>query len=300
MNDPLAWEGGDLRATSLRAFARPLSLLAVISLVATSMVLTTFQTSGASTGDARHHMPRVVGLTRVEVYAAMRADSLYFTTKGPGSSNRTWQTVIGQSPAAGVMVSWHATVTLTTSKRPYQGLRRVPRLIGLTKRRVFAAAKKADLYFTTRGPGSARGNWIRAVRQSPAPGTRVAWHSVVVVVTRIAKPRAQTRRPPTTTSTSSTTVTTVRATEKATTRVRPHSRVGVATWYRYFPGRCATWYLPRGTRIRVRDLQTGRTVSCLAFDREGARGDHVVDLSQTDFRRLEPLSRGVIDVKVTW
>jgi hypothetical protein len=35
-------------------------------------------------------------------------------------------------------------------------------------------------------------------------------------------------------------------------------------------------------------------------DRENAGGNHVVDLSETQFAQLEPLWRGVISVKVTW
>jgi len=49
-------------------------------------------------------------------------------------------------------------------------------------------------------------------------------------------------------------------------------RVGDATWYRYIPGHCATWYLPRGTRITIRDLATGKVVHCIASDREAAHG----------------------------
>jgi hypothetical protein len=77
-------------------------------------------------------------------------------------------------------------------------------------------------------------------------------------------------------------------------------RIGDATWYSYIPGRCATWFLPYGTRVTVRDLATGRAVVCTVTDREAARGDRVVDLSQTEFARLAPLAKGVIRVKVSW
>ena len=77
-------------------------------------------------------------------------------------------------------------------------------------------------------------------------------------------------------------------------------RVGDATWYAYFPGRCATWYLPMGTRVHVRDLATGRVVTCVVTDREAAHGDRVVDLAEAQFSQLEPLWRGVIRVRVWW
>jgi rare lipoprotein A (peptidoglycan hydrolase) len=76
--------------------------------------------------------------------------------------------------------------------------------------------------------------------------------------------------------------------------------VGIATWYNFVPGRCATWYLPLGTRVTVRDLATGKSIVCRATDREGTHGDRVVDLSETQFAELMPLWRGVIRVKVSW
>jgi rare lipoprotein A (peptidoglycan hydrolase) len=77
-------------------------------------------------------------------------------------------------------------------------------------------------------------------------------------------------------------------------------RIGDATWYSYIPGRCATWYLPKGTRITVRDLKTGKAVHCIVTDREAAHGNRVVDLNETQFAQLAPLARGVIVVKVSW
>jgi hypothetical protein len=77
-------------------------------------------------------------------------------------------------------------------------------------------------------------------------------------------------------------------------------RVGVATWYSYVPGQCATWYLPRGTRVTVEDLRNGHTISCVVTDREETRGDHAVDLSETQFAELAPLAVGVVPVRVTW
>jgi len=314
----------------------PLSLLTVMCLLATSLVLTS--PAGATSGHARVRMPDVVGITRAQLFALMRHDALYFSTRGPGSANGTWRTVARQAPAPGTLVPWHATIDVVTSLAPYHGPRAVPRLIGLSKARVYAVMRRAQLFFTTRGPG-AGANWVVAVRQSPAPGTRVPWHSNVLVTTSLTKPKPKVvvkpkpkprpRPHPTTTtssttttsttstttttypgetttstsSTTSTTTTTVRPPTTTTTEKRSRSRdyrVGVATWYSYIPGRCATWYLPLGTVVRVRDLATGKVIKCRATDREGAHGDRVVDLSETQFSQLTPLWHGVVRVRVSW
>ena len=78
-------------------------------------------------------------------------------------------------------------------------------------------------------------------------------------------------------------------------------RVGVATWYDDpHPFGCATKYLPFGLTITVKDLATGKSITCLTDDREGAGGNRVVDLSETEFAELAPLSTGVVPVRVTW
>jgi beta-lactam-binding protein with PASTA domain len=281
-------------------------------------------------------VPHLVGLTRAQVFAVMRKDSLYFVTAGPGSAKGTWKIVARQSPAPGTAVAWHATVRLTTSMGVNHGPRAVPRLTGLTRAQVFVAMKRAQLFFDTKGPGSSNGSWLLAVRQSPAAGTRVRWHSVVEVTTSLTRPKPKkkvveavvkvvvkakpkpkplpkstttttpaaptTTYPGETTTTTATTTTTTTVPVTTTTVKKPAARrkYGVATWYNYFPGRCATWYLPMGTHIIVLDLDTGRSVRCIVTDREGAHGNRAVDLNATQFAELAPLSQGVINVKVSW
>jgi beta-lactam-binding protein with PASTA domain len=296
---------------------------------------------GAASAHAPRHVPDVVGLTRADVFAAMRHAQLYFTTRGPGSTDGTWRSVTAQSPRAGVLVAWHATVKMTTSRAPGHALRRVPRVKGLTKRQVYAAMRHAQLYFTTRGPGSVARTWIAATGVSPRAGTLVRWHTTVEVATNLHRPAVKkvhpvttTTRPrhPTTTRPVSTTTrpattttspistttypgettttgatTTTRATSTTvhrTTTTLKHKavryQIGWATWYPYFPGRCATSYLPFGTRIHVRDLANGRTIVCVVTDHEGHGEGRVVDLSATQFAELAPLARGVVRVKVSW
>jgi len=311
----------------------------VAVIVATALVLPAFPPAGGATSHAPRVVPNVVGLPKAEVYAAMRRAQLYFTTRGPGSANGTWRTVTRETPRAGTRVAWHATVTLTTSRQPGHALRRVPRVAGLTRAQVFAAMRRAQLYFTTRGPGSATGKWVAATAVTPRAGTPVRWHASVVVTTSTHRPvhkrkrhpattttrppRTTTTRPATTTTapaptttypgettttsattTTAATTTTVHATVTTVKKRAPRKpvryRVGLATWYSYIPGRCATSYLPFGTRIHVRDLANGRTIVCVVTDRQGRGDGRVVDLNQTQFAELAPLWRGVVRVKVSW
>ena len=319
----------------------------IVALVA-SAVLVAPAGANAST-HVRRHMPDLIGLTRAQVYAVMRADALYFVTSGPGSENGTWREAVGQSPKPGTVVPWHFQARVKVSTANPHAPRRVPRLIGLSRARTYAVMKRAQLFFTTRGPGSSNGKWVVVLRQSPAAGKRVRWHATIAltVSTRRPKPKKPVRRPPVTTTTvkkkpkptctpttttvptttttttsiptsttvpGATTTTTIPTPTTTTTICKPVTtttlkpkkkkpvkyRIGDATWYRYIPGHCATWYLPRGTRITFRDLATGKVVHCIASDREAAHGNRVVDLDTVQFAELAPLAKGVVVVKVTW
>jgi beta-lactam-binding protein with PASTA domain len=321
----------------------------IVALVASAVLVAPVSADAAT--HARRHMPDVISLSRAQVYAVMRADALYFVTTGPGSSNGTWRQAVGQSPKAGTVVPWHFQATIRVSNANPHAPRRVPRVIGLSRARTFAAMKRAQLFFKTRGPGSSDGKWIVVLHQSPAAGTRVRWHATITLTVSTRRPRHKkpvrppvttttvkkkptpkpTCTPTTTTTVTTTTTTTVESTSTTvpgatttttaplsptttttickpvtTTTVKPKKkrpvkyRIGDATWYRYIPGHCATWYLPRGTRITVRDLATGKVIHCIASDREGAHGNRVVDLDTQQFAELAPLSRGVVVVKVSW
>ena len=235
-------------------------------------------------------MPDLIGRTRVQVYRVMRADGLYFVTHGPGSSNDHWAAVAAQSPRPGVEIAWHGEASLTVTNVSPRGPRATPRLVGMTRAQVYAAMRAAQLYFTTVGPGSTNGTWVVAVAPSPAPGTRVAWHAEITlhVATARPKPKAPTKKK----------VTQVPATGVVVSGAG--YKIGVATWYNYIPGQCASPFFPKGTRVTVHDITTGKQISCVITDRENHGGDHVVDLNETQFAQLEPLWRGVISVKVTW
>jgi beta-lactam-binding protein with PASTA domain len=313
----------------------------IVALV-TSTLLVAPAVADAS-AHARRHMPDLIGLSRAQVFAAMRTDALYFVTTGPGSSNGTWREAVGQSPKAGTVVPWHFQATVRVSKANPHGPRRVPRLVGLSRARTYAVMKHAQLFFRARGPGSLTGKWIVVLHQSPTAGTRVRWHATITLTVSTKRPKKKpVRKPvttttvkkpkpsctPTTTTAPATTTTMVTSTTlvggptppvtapptttttickvPVTTTTKPKKkkprkyRIGDATWYRYIPGHCATWYLPRGTHLTIRDLKTGRVIHCIASDREAAHGNRVVDLDTVQFRELAPLAQGVVVVKVSW
>ena len=222
-------------------------------------------------------VPRLVGLSRARTYAVMRRVQLFFTTRGPGSSDGKWVVVLRQSPRAGTRVRWHATVALTVSTR---------------RPKPTTPVRRAPVTTTT-------------LKKKPKPICRPVTTTTVTAPTSTTIPGATTVPGATTTTLAPITTTTICRVPTTTTTVKrratPHRyRIGDATWYRYIPGHCATWYLPRGTRITVRDLATGKVIHCIASDREGAHGNRVVDLDSVQFRELAPLSRGVIVVKVSW
>jgi hypothetical protein len=79
-----------------------------------------------------------------------------------------------------------------------------------------------------------------------------------------------------------------------------HTRQGLATWYAWHPGQCASPFLPHGTLLTVTDLTTHKTIQCLVTDTEAHNPGRVVDLSNWCFEQLAPLSQGVIEVRITW
>ena len=251
------------------------------------MVLLTPGGAGGATGHAAVHMPDLIGRNRAQVFRIMHDEGLYFFTQGPGAATETWVAVTAQSPRPGAVIAWHAEATLTVTTQAPFGPRPVPRLVGLSRARVFAAMRRAQLYFRTVGPGSSNGSWIVALAQDPVAGTLVAWHAEITV-------RVSTQRP-------STPVKKVVPVKVPGVVINGAGyKIGVATWYNYIPGRCATWYLPKGTRLTVRDLRTGKSITCIISDREDHGGNRVVDLSETQFSQLAPLWVGVISVRVSW
>lgn len=285
---------------------RPGTAIAVHAsvVVVTARVATTSPSGTTVMPDVLHH-------ARGPAFTAMAKAGLYFTVSGPSD----WNVVTGQSPSPGTRVAWHSTVALrvardvapTTTTVPRAALTRVPSLVGRTRAAALALLARSGLRAHPQGLGSADGTWTTVSAQSPAPGTVVKRESVVVLDTTrtLALTTTTTSTPSSTTTTPGTpatsSTTTTRPLPTTTIKAKPaRTRIGVATWYAYIPGQCATWYLPRGTRITVEDLATGRTISCLVTDRQDYSPGRVVDLSSIQFAELTPLWRGVVRVKVSW
>ncbi len=224
-------------------------------------------------------VPRLIGLSRARTYAVMRRVQLFFTTRGPGSSDAKWVVVLRQSPRAGTRVRWHATVALVVSTR-----RPTPK----------KPVHHAPVTTTT----------VKKRRPTCTPTTTTTRPTTTLPATSTTFPGATTTTSVTTTTRPVTTTTICKVPVTTTTIKRKKRavkyRIGDATWYRYIPGHCATWYLPRGTRLTIRDLATGKVIHCIASDREGAHGNRVVDLDSQQFAELAPLSKGVLVVKVSW
>jgi|GEM_PF-1682836 len=156
------------------------------------------------------------------------------------------------------------------------------------------------------------------VRHAPAPATTT---TLAVTPTTTSPPTTVTSTTlSTTTSEATTTVpaTTVPVTapprrpplkKRVVPPCLPASHVcrGIATYYSYVPGRCATSYRPLGSYIRV-SLASNlrRFIVCRVTDRQGYnlqdRIPRVVDLSQTQWQQLSglPLWRGAVNVVVNW
>lgn len=192
----------------------------------------------------------------------------------------------------------------------------MPNFVGMGRSSVYAEMFRAQLYFKTTGTGANTSSWVRVVSELPAAGTLVPVLSTVTlevttvplveapvkhVVTAAVVTRRVTKKSPIKVYA---VVKTVKRTPTVKKKAVRHEvatyREGVATWYSYIPGQCASWYLPKGTLITVVDLRNGRSVTCRITDHEEAHGNRVVDLSETQFLELAPLGVGVVPVKVTW
>lgn len=217
-----------------------------------------------------------------------------------------------------IALTMSATVTVPTfagasTSHAYEAM---PNVIGLGQSELHYAMYRAQLYYKTQGPGADSPRWVRVVGEIPAAGTPVPVLSTVILevtdvplVVHVTKApvasKKVVKKKPVVRVVSITHKTTTPPKKKVVTKHVASSptdfRVGVATWYDDpHPFGCATKYLPFGLTITVKDLATGKSITCLTDDREGAGGNRVVDLSETEFAELAPLSTGVVPVRVTW
>lgn len=93
-------------------------------------------------------------------------------SNGPPASATT-TTVVGATTTT------VAPTTTTTSAA--QGLRPVPNVIGMGPTQVNAAFRKAQLFYTTRGPNAGTTKWTKVVSEIPSAGTMVKWRSTITL-----------------------------------------------------------------------------------------------------------------------
>ena len=134
---------------------------------------------------------------------------------------------------------------------------------------------------------------LAANRSSRATITGVAATTTVPVP--VTEPPTTVPAPTTTTIAPLVLVPTTTSTPPATA-----SATGVATWYAWNPGQCASPWLPKGTEVTVTDVATGASTSCLVTDREADNPGRVIDLDTAVFEQLAPLSAGAITVTISW
>ena len=79
-----------------------------------------------------------------------------------------------------------------------------------------------------------------------------------------------------------------------------NSRTGLATYYYWHSGQCASPWLAHGTTVTIRDNATGKTTSCVVTDTQGNIPGHIIDLDPSVFTQLAPLGQGVIGVTISW
>ena len=116
----------------------------------------------------------------------------------------------------------------------------------------------------------------------------------------------------TTTTVKSTTTTTVKATTTTTVKapaLPPRTLIGLATYYRppvkgvyYGPTLvcAAVKAIPMKTKVTITNLANGKTATCMVGDRKAESTVRVIDLNNTVFASLAPLTQGVMRVKLTW
>lgn len=106
-------------------------------------------------------------------------------------------------------------------------------------------------------------------------------------------PTTSTTAPPTTTTAPPTATTAPRP-------VSPNRQSGQATWYRWRRGNCAHNTLPKGTRVTVTAVASGRTTTCVVGDRGAFRNPTIIDLDASVFEQIAPLGAGRIGVVISW
>ncbi len=143
------------------------------------------------------------------------------------------------------------------------------------------------------------------VEEEPATTTTTHVHRTTTTTVKRDSVKATSTSSTTTTkpkSTSTTTTTTKpKASTTTTTAREKREQTGLASWYdEAEPGYCAHRTLPKGTKVWVYAVHTGKEVTCVVNDRGPYIDGRIIDLSREDFGRLTPDIHGLVEVRISW
>lgn len=79
-----------------------------------------------------------------------------------------------------------------------------------------------------------------------------------------------------------------------------HSQAGVASWFHFTRGTCASRTIARGTLVTVTRRATGATATCRVADWGPGDTTRLIDLSDDVFAALADRTTGLIDVRISW
>lgn len=89
-------------------------------------------------------------------------------------------------------------------------------------------------------------------------------------------------------------------TKRPTLASSSQQQTGTASWYS-MPGLMAAHKtLPFGTLVKVTNLDNGKSVTVTIRDRGPYVDGRIIDLSDTAFKQIAPIGRGVANVKIEW
>ncbi len=115
------------------------------------------------------------------VSVPLRSTVTLVLSTGPATTT----TVAGATTTTGATSPTTTTTSpSTTTTVAAQGPRAVPNVVGMNQAQVYAAFKKAQLFYTTRGPNAGTTKWTKVVSEVPAAGTMVKWKSTITLNVR--------------------------------------------------------------------------------------------------------------------
>lgn len=193
-----------------------------------------------------------------------------------GDAIRVWMYGVGLAelappklPARATYFSTSAVTTTPTTLKPDPNLVGLPPVGGQTK----TSRSTASSAQTTRS-------------------TTVATTAPTTVVTTVPTTQVQT--------TQATTTTQPPASTQEGTFGSGGVETGVASYYDYIEGSCAHKTLPKGTVVKVTNLENGKSTTCVVKDRGPFIPGRIIDLETRVFAQIASINDGIFKVKIEW